>query len=77
MPCCPVAMQGKVHVNGMLNALQVYNQYLEVIDGHGISAASETESREGNLYLVPGTPRCYKFSFLPLQENVGTELEVG
>lgn len=55
---------------------QVYNQYLEVIDGHGISAASETESREGNLYLVPGTPRCYKFSFLPLQEDVGTELEI-
>lgn len=47
-----------------------------MIDGHGISAASETESREGNLYLVPGTPRCYKFSFFPQQENVGTELEV-
>lgn len=54
----------------------MYNQYLEVIDGHGISAASESESREGNLYLVPGTPRCYKFSFLPVQEDVGSQLEI-
>ena len=65
----------KSHVTAHF-CFQVYNQYLEIIDGHGISAASETESREGNLYLVPGTPRCYKFSFLPLQEHVGTELEV-
>ncbi|WAR03659.1 TPC11-like protein [Mya arenaria] len=54
----------------------MYNQYLEVIDGHGISAASEGESREGNLYLVPGTTRRYSFSFLPVQEDVGSQLEI-
>lgn len=54
----------------------MYNQYLEIIDGHGISAASESESREGNLYLVPGIPQCYKFAFLPVQEDVGSQLEV-
>ncbi|XP_053406849.1 trafficking protein particle complex subunit 11-like [Mercenaria mercenaria] len=54
----------------------MYNQYLEVIDGHGISAASESKSKEGNLYLVPSTPSCYKFSFLPVQEDIGSQLEV-
>jgi len=54
----------------------MYNQYLEIVDGHGISAASEGEGREGNLYLVPGTTRCYRFPFLPVQEDVGSTLEV-
>ncbi|XP_052268585.1 trafficking protein particle complex subunit 11-like isoform X2 [Dreissena polymorpha] len=52
----------------------MYNQYLEVIDGHG--AASEGEGHEGNLYLVPGMPRRYTFSFLPVQEDVGNQLEI-
>jgi len=54
----------------------MYNQYLEVIDGQGISAASESDSREGNLYLVPGVPQRYKFAFLPVQEDVDSQLEV-
>ncbi|CAG2258149.1 TRAPPC11 [Mytilus edulis] len=55
---------------------QLYNQYCIVIDGHGVSAASESESTGADLYLVPGKPKSYKFSFLPVKDDVDTQLEI-
>ncbi|KAL3856772.1 hypothetical protein ACJMK2_011491 [Sinanodonta woodiana] len=55
---------------------QIYNQYCEIIDGHGISAASEMESRGGDLYLVPDKPKVFRFSFLPAQDDVGGKIEI-
>ncbi|XP_036367513.1 trafficking protein particle complex subunit 11 [Octopus sinensis] len=54
---------------------QVYNQYCVVNDGHGITAASECEGENGDLYLVPNKTRIYRFSFLPMKEDVGNQLE--
>lgn len=55
---------------------QVYNQHCVVNDGHGISATSEGEGGTGDLYLVPNKTRVYKFSFLPVRDDVGTPLEI-
>ncbi|CAI9734552.1 Hypothetical predicted protein [Octopus vulgaris] len=55
---------------------QVYNQYCVVNDGHGITAASECEGENGDLYLVPNKTRIYRFSFLPMKEDVGNQLEI-
>ncbi|KAJ8312208.1 hypothetical protein KUTeg_009581 [Tegillarca granosa] len=54
----------------------MYSQYCQVIDGHGISAASESDSKEGDLYLVPDKPRLYHFTFLAVREDVDQQLEI-
>lgn len=55
---------------------QLYNQYCQAVDGQGVSAASELDPKGGDLYLVPGHTRVYSFTFLPLKDDVDTQLEV-
>ena len=55
---------------------QLYNEYCRVEDGRGISASSDREQEDRDLYLVPGIPKAYKFSFLPLKDDIDTVLEV-
>ncbi|XP_064613188.1 trafficking protein particle complex subunit 11-like [Liolophura sinensis] len=55
---------------------QLYNQYCVVTDGQGISAASEGEGGSADLYLIPGQTKLYTFTFLPVKEDVGGQVEI-
>ena len=41
------------------------------------ASAFRGESEGNDLHLEPGKPRVYQFSFLPLKEDVGGQIEVG
>jgi len=55
---------------------QKYNSHCVLIDRQGITAASEQEGGSGDLYLTPDVPRVFVFSFLPLSEDVGKQVEI-
>ncbi|XP_046561774.1 LOW QUALITY PROTEIN: trafficking protein particle complex subunit 11-like [Haliotis rubra] len=55
---------------------QAYNDHCEMTDTQGMNAAAEGESDGGDLYLVPGRLRIYRFTFLPLKEDVGNQVEI-
>ncbi|XP_013379073.1 trafficking protein particle complex subunit 11-like [Lingula anatina] len=71
---CPFPMRfSKLSV--LLNN-QVYNQYCVVSDGQGIGSGESSEEQTGDLYLVPGKPKMYTFTYLPRQEDVGKTLQI-
>jgi hypothetical protein len=41
-----------------------------------VSAASESEGTGADLYLIPGKPKSYRFSFLPVKDDVDTQIQV-
>ena len=55
-----------------------YHSSCELVDVRGTNAASaSSRENDGNdLYLEPGKPRLFQFSFLPLKEDVGGQIEV-
>ncbi|KAK3084752.1 hypothetical protein FSP39_018278 [Pinctada imbricata] len=55
---------------------QLYNEYCKVEDGRGITASSDKDQAEQDLYLVPGQTKRFKFSFLPVKDDKGTQLEI-
>ncbi|BFZ15043.1 hypothetical protein BsWGS_18082 [Bradybaena similaris] len=55
---------------------QKYNTHCVMADRLGVSAASESETDTGDLYLKPEEPRVFTFSFLPLIEDVGKQIEI-
>ncbi|XP_055958826.1 trafficking protein particle complex subunit 11 [Patella vulgata] len=56
---------------------QIHNSKCEMSDGRGITAASSPLEADGaDLYLLPGKPRTYSFSFLPSAEDVGRQIEI-
>lgn len=72
--CCPFPVRfSKLSV--FFNN-QIYNQYCCVVDGHGVSAASESEGTGADLYLVPGKPKSYKFNFFPVKDDVDAQIEI-
>lgn len=54
----------------------IYNDYCRVTDGHGISAASDGDFTEKDLYLVPGKTKLYTFTFLPVKDDINSQIEV-
>lgn len=46
-------------------------------DRHATAASSENDADSGDLFLKPNEPRVFTFSFLPLNEDVGKQIEVG
>ena len=53
-----------------------YNAHCVLIDRRGITAASGQEVDSGDLYLKPQEAKVFKFSFLPLSEDVGKQIEI-
>lgn len=54
----------------------IYNDYCRVTDGHGISAASDGDFTDKDLYLVPGKTKLYTFTFLPVKDDINSQIEV-
>jgi hypothetical protein len=52
---------------------QAYNEFCSVTDTEGISS---TDEGSGYLYLVPGKPKRHRFTFIPLKEDVGKQIQV-
>ncbi|XP_062584990.1 trafficking protein particle complex subunit 11-like [Saccostrea cucullata] len=55
---------------------QIYNDYCKVVDGHGISAVSDGDFTDKDLYLVPKKTKLYTFSFLPVKDDINSQIEV-
>ncbi|KAK7097409.1 hypothetical protein V1264_004394 [Littorina saxatilis] len=55
-----------------------YQQNCELTDVRGTNAASASreESDSDDLHLEPGKPRLYQFSFLPVKEDVGGQIDI-
>ncbi|ESO93952.1 hypothetical protein LOTGIDRAFT_209465 [Lottia gigantea] len=72
---CPLPIRFSklsVHFNN-----QVHNSKCEISDGRGITAASSPLEADGaDLYLLPGKPRLFTFSFLPTADDVGSYIEI-
>lgn len=54
----------------------IYNDYCKVTDGHGISAVSDGDFTDKDLYLIPGKTKLYTFSFLPVKDDINSQIEV-
>ena len=67
------------HSSFFFSFLKRYQHSCELTDVRGMNAASafQGESEGNDLHLEPGKPRVYQFSFLPLKEDVGGQIEVG
>ncbi|XP_064653075.1 trafficking protein particle complex subunit 11-like isoform X2 [Lineus longissimus] len=50
-----------------------YNEFCSVTDTEGISS---TDEGSGYLYLVPGKPKRQTFTFIPLKEDVGKQIQI-
>ncbi|KAH9492651.1 Trafficking protein particle complex subunit 11 [Bulinus truncatus] len=55
---------------------QKYNSHCVLTDRHGISAASASEIGSGDLFFKPNEPRVFAFSFFPMSEDVGRQIEI-